>query len=217
MNANLFKSAAQSCRLISNLKAVFTHQFSTLLRSVEPMDIDDPKVSLIIDYIRKDVIRSSRKGNIAESMAEAVRSSIAERSGNYSYEDMMSFKRLHSKLVKDMHRILFNVIKGRGDDSYGDFIDAIILADTTIIKRILAESYKDDENDRLEGDIESAIEEADLPASVAKLIINGENYIGMLLTDGLKKYFDCYVKDIAVDDSHELQEMVVEDRLFSEF
>jgi hypothetical protein len=194
VDKDLLRSAAGAASIFKEAENHFDDAFRSFLMSVEPMDFDDPKVAKITKYIRKDMDRPYRHDS-KTSMFEVVRSSL--RGYDFDYMDIMAFSRLHINLKNEMYKPLFDVISGRGDDSYGDLLDALILAGPAVVKRIISGSYREGENDRVEEDIRTAVEKSGESEKVTKSIIHGENYVGMFLEDGLKEYFFSYLREVS--------------------
>lgn len=76
---------------------------------------------------------------------------------------------------------LYDIVKAKGDDDYGDLIDSIFLAGPNVVGKILSRNYKDEET--LKADIKSQCGEI-----VFNIIWNGENYFSMRLEEVAKKF-----------------------------
>jgi len=102
----------------------------------------------------------------------------------YTLAEATQFAKSWQQLSRRLYRPLFDLVTDRGDDSYGDLLDALPLAGRTVIETSLAGGYRD------HACFEQAVRTACHPCpQLAALILHGEQYIGMLLGDAARDYF----------------------------
>jgi hypothetical protein len=75
-------------------------------------------------------------------------------------------------------------VQDRGDDAYGDLLDALPLAGREVIHEALASEYDNQEQ------FDAAVfVGCDGSKQLAKLILHGENYVAMALADAAQESF----------------------------
>lgn len=122
----------------------------------------------------------------------------------YTMDEAMSFAATFSVVSSVLYRPMFDVVKDRGDDSYGDLLDSLAHGGKTVFHACLSGKYKNNK------DIEEALtevfqtttimEDTDKvvpPAKFVKWVMHGENYNDMMLRDAAKKCFAHLAFDVA--------------------
>jgi len=100
----------------------------------------------------------------------------------YSISEAMQFARSWQTLVRQLDDVLREVVEHRGDDAYGDLLDAFLLAGQDVHQRSLERQFRD--NRDLEEGITAACQTA---PGLAELILHGENYVAMSLVDAARE------------------------------
>jgi hypothetical protein len=106
-----------------------------------------------------------------------------------NFVDALRFLKTLKSFKKLAYKNLFDVITDRGNDSYGDLVDSIILAGKGVYDKICSKAYCTGEMKRLCEDVKAAVSE-----KLAKNILEGENYIEMLTTEKIQEFFYPWVR-----------------------
>lgn len=94
------------------------------------------------------------------------------------------------KEFKDVaYKSLHEVIKDRGDDAYGDLVDSVIMAGDVVVQRICCGAYRKGDYERFVQDVKEGSGE-----KLAKIILEGENYIEMFTIEKIQEFFAGWVK-----------------------
>ena len=83
-----------------------------------------------------------------------------------------------------LYQPLFDVVKDRGDDAYGDLLDALPLAGRDLVQKSLDREFGNCR--QFEQTVGGVCQ--DCP-QLAELILHGENYVAMSLLDAARDYF----------------------------
>jgi hypothetical protein len=105
---------------------------------------------------------------------------------SYTLVEATQFAKTWQDLQRQLYTPLFDVVDGRGDEAYGDLLDALPLAGRSVVEASLAGEYG---NNRV---FEEAVLEVCLSATMLQLtdlILHGENYVGMSLFDAAMECF----------------------------
>tara|TARA_Y100000034_G_C6865183_1_gene394246 strand:+ start:122 stop:754 length:633 start_codon:yes stop_codon:yes gene_type:complete len=108
----------------------------------------------------------------------------------FDLDDVIDFTKRWDDYKERLFHILFDVVKDRGDDSYGDFIDALPLAGRDIVNKCFDELYV---YKALEADIRELELIYDSGLDV-DLILHGESYFSSRLKDAIKHYYAKKIK-----------------------
>ena len=108
----------------------------------------------------------------------------------YSLREAIQFARSWRELSRRLYRPLFDVVEGRGDDAYGDLLDALPLAGREVVHKSLDHAYGN--HRQFEQDVRDAC--GDQPR-LAELILHGENYVAMALMEAAQEYFAIWCED----------------------
>lgn len=101
---------------------------------------------------------------------------------SYSLPEAIQFAKTWQLLSKRLYRPLFDVVTDRGDDAYGDLLDALPLAGQCVVAQALAGGFTS--NQQFEDGVRSAC--AAYP-DLAELILRGENYVGQMLYEAAQE------------------------------
>lgn len=103
---------------------------------------------------------------------------------SFTMAEAVQFAKSWRQLSRDLYEPLFDVVTGRGDDAYGDLLDALPLASRKVVMRALEHGYL---NDR---DLEEAVRSScRVHPPMADLILHGENYVAASLFEAARQYF----------------------------
>ena len=109
-----------------------------------------------------------------------------QRVPSYTLLEATQFARTWQELKRRLYTPLFDVVDGRGDDAYGDLLDALPLACRSVVEASLAGEFGN--NRGFEKAVRDACASVEMP-KMADLILRGENYVGMSLLDVGMEYF----------------------------
>lgn len=155
------------------------------------------------DYMRKDslravheVVRQLLTGEANEQrwkrqsfgMMEICTPDEDGEESDLKFTDAIRFLKTLQEFKSMAYKALFNVVGGKGDDGYGDFIDSLILAGPDIYAKVLSGAYREGEWKRLQADIREATPE------LGDFIIEGENYIAMFTEDKITEFMQSWVR-----------------------
>ena len=68
------------------------------------------------------------------------------REGNYSIDEAVSFAKTYQEKARAIYHPLMDIIKDRGDDSYGDLLDVLPLMGQEMYERCLKSDFQDNED-----------------------------------------------------------------------
>jgi hypothetical protein len=128
-----------------------------------------------------------RSNGVEQAAGEFFRKPLAGDFGkapNYSLEEAISFAKSWSGWRGRLYQPLFGVVEGRGDDAYGDLLDALPLAGRDVICKALAREFGNQR--QFEASVLAGCDGND---QLANLILHGENYVAMALADAAQEYF----------------------------
>lgn len=110
----------------------------------------------------------------------------------YTFEEAVQFARTWEEVKGPLYDKLFNIIEGKGDDSYGDLLDALPLAGQKFYERCLAGKFYncDDFIELLKAEDDKLFD----------TIYEGENYFEMFLEEEAKRRYVFEVEDKVVAD-----------------
>ena len=102
----------------------------------------------------------------------------------YSMHEAIQFAKTWRELTRRLYQPLFDVVEDRGDDAYGDLLDALPLSGRDVIEKSLAKEIGNC------GQFEQAVRDVckECP-QMAELILHGESYIASSLCDAAREYF----------------------------
>ena len=85
-----------------------------------------------------------RTNGVEQAAREFFRKPLANDFGNrpsYSLEEAISFAKSWQEWRRKLYRPLFDVVEGRGDDAYGDLLDALPLVGRDVIEEVLGGEF----------------------------------------------------------------------------
>lgn len=171
---------------VNEAESAFREAFKELWQTIPRMPLDGGQFWCIMSDFRRIYGRSlslcGPRGASEHACDEFVRQSVNEERRHRTLGDCMKFTRQWDLLTDKMYQPLFNVIKSKNDDSYGDFLDAFPLAGKEVIDRALTTGNKGFE-------VESDITDALSKDNHRKIIWEGENYFRMNLEDACRKFY----------------------------
>ena len=102
----------------------------------------------------------------------------------YTLEEAIQFAKTWREWRQRLYGPLFDVVQNRGDDAYGDLLDALPLAGREVVEEAMAGEFAN------EPQLEAAVlVGCDGNQRLVKLILHGENYIGMFLAEAACQRF----------------------------
>lgn len=101
---------------------------------------------------------------------------------DYTFDEALAFGASYGVIKKNLYEELFEIVTDKGDDSYGDLLDNIVLCGPEFYIHCLQGDYKNND------DIKAGIERH-FPGKL-EYIWQGENYNEMMLRNAASKYFE---------------------------
>ena len=103
---------------------------------------------------------------------------------SYTLEEAIRFAKSWQGWRGRLYQPLFNVVEDRGDDAYGDLLDALPLAGRDLVGKALAREFGNQRQ------FEAVVQDGCAGnEKLAKLILHGENYVAMALAEAAQEYF----------------------------
>jgi len=176
----LFRQAEQD--YLAAFRSYFEHEVGTL-----PDDRFWELQAVLREEVSTFRFTYGRTNGIEQGAQEFFRKPLAGDFGNrprYTSAEATCFAKTWRMCRNRLYQPLFDVVTDRGDDAYGDLLDALPFAGRDVMARCL---------DREIGS-ERQFEAAVLAGcgghqQLADLILHGENYVGMALYDAAQRYF----------------------------
>lgn len=106
---------------------------------------------------------------------------------DYTFDEALAFGSSYGVIKDNLYEELFEIVTDKGDDSYGDFLDNIVLCGPEFYIHCLQGDYKNNE------DIKAGIKKY-FPGKL-EYIWQGENYNEMMLRNQACKYFEHKVSE----------------------
>ena len=128
-----------------------------------------------------------RTNGVEQAAREFFRKPLADDFGkatNYSLEEAIRFAKTWDGWRQKLYQPLFDIVEDRGDDAYGDLLDALPLAGPGLISKALAREF----GNQRQFDA-GVLDGCGGNEQLAKLILHGENYVAMSLADAAQEYF----------------------------
>jgi len=128
-----------------------------------------------------------RTNGVEQAAGEFFRKPLANDFGkyaSYSLQDTISFAKTWDGWRQKLYQPLFDIVEDRGDDAYGDLLDALPLAGPGLISKALAREF----GNQRQFDA-GVLDGCGGNEQLAKLILHGENYVAMSLADAAQEYF----------------------------
>lgn len=116
--------------------------------------------------------------------------SYGETVPEYSVEEAVQFAKTWSELKSRLYARLFDVVDGRGDDAYGDLLDALPLAGREVVRKSVDGEFAS--NELFEQAVAEACQECQ---GLAELILHGENYCYSHLHDAARDYLALHLQE----------------------
>lgn len=153
--------------------------------------LDDDRFWQIQEIFVKQLFRSGlRVEHAADELCRAAWCTEHKMEG-VTLQDMARFAKTWTAKKDALYQPLFDVVEGKGDDGYGDFLDALPLAGREVYEACLDGDYG---NNRvlIVGITTSLAHHEVAPQKYAdkflQMILNGENYIRMMLENAAKNF-----------------------------
>ncbi len=99
--------------------------------------------------------------------------------------EAMQFANMWDSMSDKLYKPLFDIINDRGDDAYGDLLDALPLAGREVVERALKKEFANE--NELGAAIRTSVESFE--DGKARIILRGENYFAMSLRDEARRRF----------------------------
>ena len=127
-----------------------------------------------------------RTNGVEQAASEFFRKPLADDFGKaprYTLDEAVRFAKSWQGWRGRLYQPLFDVVQARGDDAYGDLLDALPLAGREVIEKALASEFGN------QGQLEAAVLiGCDGSKKLADLILHGENYVGTSLADASREF-----------------------------
>ena len=134
-----------------------------------------------------------RTNGVDQAAREFFRKPLADDFGKaprYSLEEAIRFAKTWDGWRKKLYQPLFDVVEDRGDDAYGDLLDALPLAGSDLVGNALAREFGNQQ--QLDAGV---LEGCGGNEQLAKLILHGENYVAMALADAAQEHYATNAED----------------------
>jgi len=128
-----------------------------------------------------------RTNGVEQAASEFFRKPLADdfgKSPRYSLEEAIRFAKSWQGWQRRLYQPLFDVVEDRGDDAYGDLLDALPLAGRDLVSNTLACEF----GNQRQFDA-GVLEGCGGNEQLAKLILHGENYVAMSLADAAQEHY----------------------------
>ena len=181
-----------NCAKMAN--EIFVNSLRQLIATVNEYSDDDERLFQVSHLYRRVFTYNSFHQKDSQRMIhEVVRQLMtgeANKNGrDLNFIDALRFVKTISNMKRPLSSQLYDVVEGKGDDSYGDFLDSFILVGKDVWEKTLSGCYKKGDWELLKSDIIASVGEA-----MANFIIEGENYIEMYTTEKIQLFFNHWVK-----------------------
>ena len=114
--------------------------------------------------------------------------SLAQGGGKVTFDELVRFIENYEAITAALHDYLFDVVEGKGDDSYGDLCDGLPLIGREGVKLLLSMDNNHENNPAVEGIIRDNCGKHDAD-KWTDMIWNGENYWRMFLGDEAERRY----------------------------
>jgi len=202
------RAVIQICNRKRDLNESLHGIFRDWSELIEPMDWHTPQFDNILQDFTRHMFSFLSKGDAVKRGAEYLVGGTLRNTQDYSFEDLIAFKKGYDDLKSELYTSLASSGHGKGEDGFGDLIDSLPLVGVTFCRDIVLEGNITSR--RLE-DIKNHIyyenEEGEwnnwnyFEDSQVWLdwVWNGENYISFSLTEALESTMGSYMRQIAPD------------------
>ena len=102
----------------------------------------------------------------------------------YSLEEATRFAKTWRELTRRLYQPLFDVVRGRSDDAYGDLLDSLPLAGREVVNAALTRQFTT--NTHFEDSVRFACRRR---KELGPFILQGENYVATALFDAAQESF----------------------------
>ncbi len=164
----------------------WTGAFHDYFEQVEPLSED--RFWALMDPFRKEVLHCvfGCSGRRLKDGAHEFFRAAHTKEANYTFNEAVQFAKGYRALSKSLYQPLFDIVKNRGDDAYGDLLDSLPLAGRKVCEKALASQYID--NADFEAKVAQVVKHREhVPAGdykqFAEFILHGENYVATALYD----------------------------------
>ena len=181
MSEDLLQKAREAARPLLLARAAFDVAYTTYFAYVKPSTDDEAWPLLIqlrqqIDEYRFGYAR--KENGVRDGIDEMFRL-VAVGKAKWTYEELASFAQWYdaksNALFKALRRLRLS------EDSLGDLCDSLVLAGKPIVEEALSGQFKSPE--------EVIWRVAAVHGEAWAELVNGENYVEMLLSDACRKWF----------------------------
>lgn len=177
---NLITAAYQ----LDNWKSRWNKQFRAFFEAQKPLSAD--RFWELLPLFRSEIVHQYQF-NVKNAAYEFFRKPACD-AVSYTLDEALRFAVTYRQMSEALYTPLFDVITDRGDDSYGDLLDAMPLAGRVIYEKCLSKYYGNNVA------IESAI--GDEIPKLARFIMRGENYIRSTLNDAAAERYSYVLRHL---------------------
>jgi len=165
---SLRKIALSNQALLEEAEEKFDRSYWTFMDSVAPFDYKDPKFWNFVAKLSERCV----KGQSVESACHNTFCYWPDEDITDALRSVVTI----DKIKGELYEPLFGVTTDKGDDGYGDLLDAFFLAGPTLVNEALAGTYTVGDEDELK---KRVLDQCG--AKIVDIIWNGENYFHMCL------------------------------------
>ena len=174
-----------AARQLSDWQARWNKQFRAFLEKQKPLSAE--RFWELLPLFCNEILGQYQL-NLKNATYEFFRKPVCDRQVSYTLDEAIRFVVTYRQMVDALYEPLFNVITNRGDDSYGDLLDAMPLAGRVVYEKCLNKYYGNN------AAVDTAV--ADHRPKLANFILHGENYIRMTLQDAASDRYSWYLRDL---------------------
>jgi len=169
--------------------------FDKFLRELEPLPL--PRFFAIAKKYFEEILRfhfelDRKHVGVKHAAEELFRKALVKEEGHVKTEDLLRFANQWRSVSHNLHDPLFDIIKGKGDDSYGDLLDNLPLLGYEAYQTLERKDYGN--MDRVKWFIGITVEKLIRGqkridyADVYHFVWNGENYHSMMLHEAAEAH-----------------------------
>ncbi len=144
-------------------------------------------IALYVREITEYRFTLGRTDGVETAAKELFRKALCKEKG-YSMDELIRFAKTYEEIKRRLYTPLFELVKGKGDDSYGDLIDNLPLLGHKMFKSLEDKDFGNPSVVRGQVTIASGLALGLSDGQAMKFIWEGENYNGMSLRDAAEEY-----------------------------
>jgi hypothetical protein len=186
---NTLKKLAEAKRIADqNYKHGFEEYFAGLALLTDERFFEIAK--LYAQEVYTFCFQLARTNGVKQAAWELFRKALCKEKG-YSGVEMTRFAKTYEAMKERLYQPLFDLVKDKGDDSYGDLLDNLPLLGAKLFKSLEDKEFGNPSLVRRKIEEASGRTLAISDGQAMKFVWEGENYHAMSLREAAEKY--CYL------------------------